>query len=198
MAFSIVPSLIAIAVMGRAVGAVTVAVLVVFLLTPASLRGTRRESGQGREDAHLFLFGENVLDLLRLFIGGRLIIEHVDLRPPGDPLEGCVVDHHVNLFKLFSVERNSCLFRHFAQEGLLHHGYHFQHLFRGKPATSRESLFQKPGGKGAVIKIEFLCNFPYLICQSEAGQAIGVVFLGAGRPVIKSVVVFFLGHLFHD
>ena len=95
MAFSVLPSPIAIPIVGRAVGTVTVAVPVVLFSAPASQCGTRREGGQCSEEAHFFLFREDVLDLLGLFIDSRLVIEHVDLRPPGDPLEGGVVDHYV-------------------------------------------------------------------------------------------------------
>ena len=112
-------------------------------------------------------------------------------------MKGTIIDHHIDLFQLFPVEGHSCLFCHFAQEGLIHHGHHFQHLFRGETDTGRESLFQKFGGKSTVLKIELLCDLPYLICRAIIGQAIGVALLCAGRPVIKSVVVFFPGQLLH-
>ncbi|OUN19573.1 hypothetical protein B5G34_17290 [Flavonifractor sp. An82] len=58
------------------------------LSAPTGQHGTRRESSQRSEKAHFFLFREDVLDLFRLFIASWLVIEHVDLCPPGDPLEG--------------------------------------------------------------------------------------------------------------
>ena len=88
MAFSVVPAAIAIPVVRRTVGAVAVTVPIMLLFAPAGQRGTRRESNQRSEKAYFFLFREDVLDLLRLFIASWLVIEHVDLRPPGDPLEG--------------------------------------------------------------------------------------------------------------